>query len=127
MGLTIAALIALKLTATNAISKDEHAATMNIHQFIVIRYAKSCSHLFIKYQATGNASTEAINVSFTKSLDNNVTTLGTEAPNTFLTPISFVLFSAMNALKPNKPKQAMKIESAANTLKMLPNLFSERY
>jgi len=72
----IAALIALKLTAINAINKDEHAAKMKIHQFIVIRYAKSCSHLFIKYHATGNASTEAIKVSFTKSLDNNATTPG---------------------------------------------------
>src|SRR5688572_4420189 len=126
-GLAIAAFIAWKLTVNSATNKVHRPAMTNTDQWIFILYAKSSSHLFMKYQATGNAMIEATRVSFRKSFDNNATTFGTEAPKTFRTPISFVLFSAINALRPNKPRQAMKIENAANMLNILPSLCSERY
>ena len=55
--------------------------------------------------------------SFTNSLDNIYTTLEIEAPNTFLIPISFVFFSAVNADNPNKPKQPTIIAMTANAMK----------
>jgi hypothetical protein len=48
----------------------------------------------MKY-ATGVAITKAIATSLIKSSDSNATILETDAPNTFLTPISLVLFAAL--------------------------------
>ncbi len=63
-----------------------------------------------KYQAMGDAISKAININTKKSLDSNRIIMGTEAPSTFLIPISFVLFTAASAANPNKPRHARKIE-----------------
>src|SRR6188474_2067770 len=126
-GLAIAAFIAWKLTVNNAISKVHRPAIRNTVQLILILYAKSSSHLFIHHHAIGKAMKAATNVSFKKSFDNKVTTFGTEAPKTLRTPISLILRSAIYALSPNKPRQAMKRESAVNIPKILPIRCSERY
>src|SRR4030095_5973487 len=127
IGLAIAAFISWKLTVNNAINKVHRPAMRNMVQLIFILYAKSSSHLFIHHHAIGKAMTAATNVSFKKSFDNKVTTFGTEAPKTLRTPISLILRSAMYALNPNKPRQAMKSESPVNMLKILPIRCSERY
>ena len=126
-GFEIAALIAWKLTVNNATTKVLRPAMMNTVQLIFILYAKSSSHLFIHHHAIGKAMTAAMSVSFKKSFDNNITTFGTEAPKTLRTPISLILRSAIYALSPNKPRQAMKRESAVNIPKILPIRCSERY
>ena len=64
-----------------------------------MRYAKSCSHLFMKYHASGEAITKAMITSFKKSLLINPTMPDTDAPNTFLIPISFVLFTTAKCSK----------------------------
>ena len=64
------------------------AATI-IHQLMLMRKAKSSSHLFIENQAIGNAITAATITSFKKSFDSSATICGTLAPNTLRTPISF--------------------------------------
>jgi len=70
IGFAIAALIASKLTVMKAVSKTNIPATVNIHQEICVRYAKSSSHLFITYHATGIAITLANKTSFKKFPDN---------------------------------------------------------
>ncbi len=49
-----------------------------------------------------------------KSLDNNPTMLITDAPSTFLTPISLNRCSAANADNPNNPRQAIRIAITVN-------------
>ncbi len=62
----------------------------------------------------------AINTSFKKSLERSVVMPDTDAPKTFLIPISFTLCSVTNAARPNKPRQAMIMASTV----MLKNIFS---
>src|SRR5688572_26430757 len=73
----------------------------------------------MKYQASGDAMINAITTSFKKSFDSRVAIFGTEAPNTFLMPISFRRASAIYVARPNKPRQDMKM---ANTAKRLANV-----
>jgi hypothetical protein len=47
--------------------------------------------------------------SFTKSFERIVTTLLTEAPSTLQMPISFILLSADNTDKPNRPMHQIKM------------------
>ena len=56
--------------------------TKTVH-VILVRYAKLWSHLFIIYQAIGEATRTPIVTSFKKSLDSSATMLVTLAPNTF--------------------------------------------
>ena len=63
---------------------------------------------------------KAINTSFTKSVDSIRTILETEAPNTFLTPISLVRCSAIYVANPNKPRQAIIIANKAKVIATLP-------
>ena len=65
--------------------------TANTHQLIEVRYAKSSSHLFIAHHASGAAIINASITNCKKSFDSKVTICETDAPNTFLTPISFTL------------------------------------
>jgi hypothetical protein len=53
-GFAIAALIAWKLIVANAIMITNAPARANIHQLILIRYAKSCSHLVNEIIYHGN-------------------------------------------------------------------------
>src|SRR5688572_11922776 len=82
----------------------------NTHQVILIRQAYDCNQLFIKYQARGEAINIAIAISFIKSFDNKPATWVTVAPSTLRMPISLMRFTAASAARPNKPKQARKIE-----------------
>src|SRR5215203_1336731 len=126
-GFANAALIAWRLTVTIAIEMATKAANTKTHHFIWMRYAKSCSHLFMNHHAIGKAIRDAISTNLKKSLDNIPTILLTVAPNTFLIPISFVFCSAAYAANPNRPRQAIKIASTAKEIKILPALSSERY
>src|ERR1051325_5655417 len=76
-GFAIAALIAWKLIVENAINTATNPANPNIHHTILVRYAKSCNHLFIPNHATGTAMINAINTSFINSIDNRFTMLVT--------------------------------------------------
>src|SRR4051812_12469210 len=88
--------------------------TANTHQLISVRYTKSCSHLFITNHAMGEAIVNASNTNDKRSFDNKETICVTDAPNTFLTPISFVLVLVVYITNPNKPRQLMKIQSPAD-------------
>ena len=55
-----------------------------------------------------------------KSLESKFQTLNTDAPNTFLTPISFLRCSATNDAKPNKPRQEITMANMAKKLASLP-------
>src|SRR5436190_22153654 len=89
-GLAIPALKAWKPIVIKAMNMANAPAIINTHQPIEIRYAKSCNHLFMKYQASGAAMIKAITTSFKKSFDNNFTITGKVAPRTFRIPIYFV-------------------------------------
>ena len=53
----------------------------------------------------------AINTHFMNSFISNEAMFDTEAPMTFLMPISFVRCSAIKEAKPNKPRHAMNTAS----------------
>ena len=90
------------------------AAAKNIHQLILILYAKLCSHVFIAINDRGVAIIMAIHTSFTKSFEINAVIFATVAPNTLRMPISFVRCSAANAASPNKPRHDIAIAIIAN-------------
>jgi hypothetical protein len=121
-GFAIAAFIAWKLIVNNAIINERNPARTNIHQLIFIRYAKSRNQLCMTNHAIGEAITKAIITSLMKSLDNNKTILDTDAPNTFLMPISLVRCDVANNDNPNKPRHAMRIAKQAKTA----NTFQKR-
>ena len=56
-----------------------------------------------------------------------VVILLTEAPITFLIPISFLLFCAVKAAKPNKPRQEMMMASPAKYFDNTETLVSLTY
>src|SRR5678816_105610 len=58
-------------------------ASTNIHQPILIRYAKPCNQLFITHQANGEATTNEIRTSFKNSRVNKEAMPATVAPSTF--------------------------------------------
>ena len=89
-GFALAAFIAWKLIVAKAITTASNPAAKNIHQLILIRYAKSFNQLCIMYDATGVAITRDIKTSFTKSFESINTMFDTDAPSTLRMPISFV-------------------------------------
>src|SRR5438552_14917853 len=68
-GFINAARIVWKLTVINAMNSAARPATANIHQLTSIRYAKSRSHLFMKYHESGAAIMNAITTNFIKSFE----------------------------------------------------------
>ena len=82
-------------------------------------YAKSFSQLCMAYHATGNAMIAATATSFKKSFDSNPTIVVTLAPNTFLTPISFIRWEIAKADRPKRPRQAIQIAIQAKTVNMV--------
>lgn len=66
------------------------------------------------YHATGVATSNDITTSVKKSFDNKEVIFNTDAPNTFLIPISLILFSAIYAARPNNPKHDIRIVNPAN-------------
>ena len=68
--------------------------------------------------------TLAIRINITNSLEINLTILLIEAPNVFLTAISFVLLSAINEINPKSPKQAMTTAIIVNIADTLLKVFS---
>src|ERR1700744_647329 len=114
-GLAMAGFMDWKLIVSNAIVNVKAADNAKTHQLILVRKAKLCSHLFITYHAIGKAITEAMITSFIKSVESMVTTLLTEAPNTFLIPISFMRRSPVYMASPNTPKKATMSDRPVNT------------
>ncbi len=64
----------------------------------------------MKYNANGVAIKKDSKTNRKKSIDNNVTMPDTEAPSTFLIPISLTLLTAANVDRPKRPRQARKID-----------------
>src|SRR4030095_5622544 len=126
-GFATAALIAWKLIVPKAIMTASNPAATNIHQLMLIRYAKSCSQLCIIHQAMGDAMTKAIATSLMKSFESSVTIFDTDAPSTLRTPISFVRCAVEKSDKPNKPRHAIKMAKPANIANTFPNNLSLAY
>src|ERR1700712_5663283 len=61
----------------------------------------------MKYQDKGTEIRKEMITSITKSRESRFQTLKTEAPNTFLTPISFFRCSATKEVSPNRPRHDM--------------------
>ena len=68
----------------------------------------------------GNETSMAIPTSFKKSLDSLYEICPTLAPKTLRMPISLVRFSALKAARPNRPKQAIRMERIVNMIKIVP-------
>src|SRR3546814_7700709 len=85
------------------------------------------NQFLIAHHAIGHAMTIATKTSFIKSFESKDTTPPTEAPNAFRMPISFVRCSAVNAVKPKRPRQEIKMASRANEYDSLPTVSSLLY
>ncbi len=109
-GFALAAFTACRLSVTKATIAVTAPAKINIHHGIPILKTKSCNHLCKPHQAMGKATNAAIAMSFKKSIDNMPTILLTDAPSTFLIPISFVRFTTIKVANPNNPMQAIKMD-----------------
>ena len=68
----------------------------------------------------GEAISNDMVTSFTKSFDNNCHKLNTVAPNTLRTPISLMRCSAINDAMPNKPRQLINMAKPAKQVASLP-------
>jgi hypothetical protein len=108
------------LTVVNAIIKAILPEKRNINQLTSILYAKFCSHIFIAYQAIGQAIKFAMRTHLVKSLVSATRTSVTEAPSTFLIPISLVRLSLEKETRPNKPRQEINIAMIAIKVESLP-------
>ena len=103
------------------------AAITNAYSGIFIRYAKFSSQLLINHHDTGKAMVKEIKINRKKSLVSMVMIFAIEAPRTFLTPISFLLFCAVNAARPNKPRHEITIAKPAKYFDNVDTLASESY
>src|SRR6185503_15518464 len=111
----------------NVISITDSPAITNTKGVMLMRYAKPCSQLCIIHHDTGNAINKEMPTSFKKSFDNIVVMLVTDAPTTFLIPISFLLFCAVKAAKPNKPRQEIIMAKPAKYFDNADTLVSVSY
>ena len=114
-GFATAAFIDCKQTVINAIAIAINPGNASIHHSIFIRYAKSSSQVFIANQATGMAMIVAMATNCIKFLPNIIVTEATEAPNTFLIPISFTRCAVVKITRPSKPRQAITKAKMVNT------------
>lgn len=89
-GSAMAALMEWKPTVMKVMSTAMVAARGKTHQAIVVRYAKSCSQVCIANQAMGEAMIRAMATRRRNSFESRPTMVETEAPSTFLMPISLV-------------------------------------
>src|SRR5204863_1488832 len=113
-GFSIADFIVRILKISIAINNIPAPVAPNTHQLNEVRYTKSCNQLFITHQATGKAIKKATNTNAIKSFDSKATICVMEAPNTFLTPISFVRLLVIYITKPSKPRQLIKMHKPAD-------------
>ena len=88
----------------NASKSVAAADNKNSHQLKETRYAKACSHLFIKNHEIGIAITHAIKTIFKNEADSKPAIFDTDAPNTFRIPISFIRCSVASVVKANRPR-----------------------
>ena len=68
-----------------------------------------------------------IKIRYKKSFERRKTNPFVLAPNTFLIPISLVLFSAVNAANPNKPRHEIIIANPAKYFERVSTRFSAEY
>ena len=108
-GFAIPARTAWKLTVTNAINITTRPKPANIHTDSVTLYGYRCNHLSAPIHTAGIATINATTTNRRKSLDTSATMTPGEAPKTFRTPISFVLFSTENTDSPNSPTHEIKM------------------
>jgi len=93
---------------------------MNIHQLRFVLNAYPSSHLLIMNQQVGMPMMLARKINFMFSMFSNPTIVITDAPITFLTPISLVLLEVENRVRPNRPMLAIKIARNEKVAKTRP-------
>src|SRR5688572_14535582 len=79
------------------------------------------------YQAMGTATNIEMTINFKKSLVNIIAILFTDAPNTFLIPISFTFCVAACNINPYRPKQAISKDIIDEYIRISENRFSAKY
>gem|GEM_PF-2388851 len=89
--------------------------------------AKTSNQLVMEYQIIGTAIINANTTNLANCMVSSNIIFATDAPNTFLIPISLVLFPAVKAARPNSPTQAMMIASMAKIPNILPDVCSDLY
>src|SRR5258707_11441686 len=96
----------------------------NIHQDMSVRYSKVCNQLLNANQARGIEMKHERTTTTTKSLESSCHKCATEAPCTFLIPISLVRCSAMYDAMPNRPRQEMTTARVEKKVARVPIRFS---
>jgi hypothetical protein len=97
------------LMVKNAINKAVAQPVRMIQIVNGALYAKPSSHLLMKYHASGAATKKDMLTSVRKSLDKRETIPVVLAPSTFRMPISLVRCSTLNVVRPNNPRQEIKM------------------
>ncbi len=126
-GLVLAPRTIWMLTVLNAISNKMKTGITNKSHCSPIRKAKLSSHESIPNHVNGRAIKLEINTSLRNCHDKSERMLCTDAPNTFLIPISLSFCVVVNEASPHKPRQAMMMANMAKRLKILANCWSSRY
>ena len=111
----------------NVMNTTPVAAIMKTKGVMLMRYANFCSQLLISHHDTGRAIASEIKVSRKNSFDSIVVTFTIDAPTTFLMAISFLLFCAVNAARPNKPRHEITIAKPAKYFDSTDTLDSDSY
>src|SRR5690606_32489662 len=112
-GLALAALNACVLTISNAKAKAMVPVNGNTHHSIEVLMVYLFKYMLSNHHANGDETTKDTITSNEKSFEISRTRLGTDAPNTFRMPISFVRCSAVKAANPNRPNPVISIASVA--------------
>lgn len=71
----------------------------------------------MRNQATGQAIKFAITMRMTISFESRPKMVGTDAPSTFLIPISFTRCKVLKVARPKRPRQAIKMANPENMVK----------
>src|ERR1700722_13659238 len=79
------------------------------------------------HQAMGTPTRKETQINCRKSTDNSLTIELTDAPITFLIPISLVRCSALKAARPKRPRQEIMIAITVNELIMRDMMISFLY
>ena len=96
-----------------------------IHQCNIILAEKLLSHFVIMNNVTGIETVAEINTSIRLLFRKEYIIARPEQPKIFLIPISLVLVLAINRVRPNKPKAAIRIEKIEKIVTMVVRFFSD--
>src|SRR5688572_7902 len=119
--------MASRLIVATAIITTIKPAAANIHAEIEVWYAKFSNQLLIIYHAMGTAINIEMKINLKKSFDNITAMPFTDAPNTFLIPISFTFCVAACKINPYNPRHAISKDIIEEYIRIFEKRCSAKY